>query len=148
MVLSQLPYLNLVSSDPVSGAMTLALVSNGTTARYFSSSDGLTFTGSHYTQETLTQNTADREFILTDTTGRRLRFHNFSSALPNPVPLAQQGEFKSFTDPYGTVLTAARDANGKLTEVTRATGSGSAKVTESYLYTFTSTGQVLSVELR
>jgi RHS repeat-associated protein len=127
----QLPFLLQVN-----GMNTLAVVSSGTDARFYDLVNG-SYQARFFVLDQLTYNSANQEFVLTDTAGNQIRFSDFSAGLP----VNQQGQFKSFTDPDGNVTSVtSRTADGKPTEVQRTAGSGSTAVTESYLYTYIASG--------
>ncbi|MBM4017216.1 MAG: hypothetical protein FJ288_02640 [Planctomycetes bacterium] len=96
---------------------------------------------------TLTHFDEDDEFVLVDTTGNVIGFHDWT------VALKKRGQFKSFTDPGGnvtSVLSSTQDGN--IQEVRRYVGSCTEDVLESYYYTYfesgASAGLLSSVELR
>jgi hypothetical protein len=128
-VIGQLPYLLQVDASG-----TLAVVSNGTTARYFDRV-GTSYQPRFYVQDQLTPppGTGPGDFVLTDTVGDQLRFAGFTA----DVPPNDRGQFDSFTDPYGNrTFVTARTPDGKVTEVRRTIGSA----TESYLYRYLPAG--------
>jgi RHS repeat-associated protein len=129
-VVTQLPYLRQDSNNSV------AVISNGTTARTFDLSGG-TYHARFFLQETLADNTGAGEFLLTDTAGNQLCFYDFSTS----VPAAERGLFKSLTDPHGNVTSVvSRNSSGQPTEVQRSNTTGGVTVVESYLYSYLSTG--------
>jgi RHS repeat-associated protein len=139
----QLPYLrqNAAGNE-------IIVITNGTDARYFDQ-NGSTYTPRMYLQETLTHDTANQQFVLTDTQGDVIRFWDFTSTLP----ASQQGQFQSFTDPAGNVTAVvSRNAAGQPTEVHRSGNSGGIPTVESYLYAYygsgPNTGQLAWVTLR
>ena len=90
-VIAQLPYLIHDGSGATAG--TVALIENGHTARLFDNGS----TTRYFLQETLSENTGNKEFTFTDTTGKVMVFNNFDSSLPS----IKRGQLKSITDPAG-----------------------------------------------
>ncbi len=129
---SQLPYLVKYGNGAIS--YTVVAVSNGTTARYFDTTNNSTFTAHYFVQDKLIHDPSDpnKEFVLTDTTGATLKFHNFDASLPE----YQRGQLKLYKDATGQDTTTSRGANGKVTEVWRLVGG----VRDSYVYTYYATG--------
>jgi hypothetical protein len=77
------------------------------------------------------------DFLMTDPNGDTLRFYGFESSLPQ----AQQGTFKSFTDPNGnTISVTSHNTNGQIAEVQRSATTGGVTTTESFLYTYIGRG--------
>jgi RHS repeat-associated protein len=73
------------------------------------------------------------EFCLQDAAGDQIGFSDFQA----PQPPKQQGQFDSFTDPYGNVTrVVSRNADGSPREVQRSATSGATTITESYLYSY------------
>ena len=71
-------------------------------------------------------------YVLSDTAGDVVQFYGFTG-----VPVAQQGQFASYTDPAGNVTTANYDVtSGKLTNLQRTDGT----TTETYAYTYVASG--------
>jgi RHS repeat-associated protein len=121
---------------PVNGPNAIAEVANGATAEYFDLVNGA-YRPSFFDQSTLVYNTSTNQYVLTDEMGDRLRFWGFSPA----IPLAQQGQFVSFTDPGGNVTSVtAYTPGGKIAEVQRGTTTGGTTVTESWLYSYITSG--------
>jgi hypothetical protein len=141
--LAQLPTLSQDSNGAI------AVIGNGTTARFFDYSGGA-YTERFSLQETLADNTAANEFVLTDTTGQQLHFYDFGS----DVPAGRAGRFKSLADPDGnTTSVTPWTADGKPQEVQRSNTSGGTTVVESYLYAYRASpdpnaGRVSNVTLR
>jgi len=141
MVISQQPYVL-----PVDGFSTVALLSNATTARYFDQiGTSNLYAPRFFLQETLEYNVAGGEYIVTDTTGAKLRFYDFFNAT-----VLKRGQFKSYTDASGNVTTAIYSADGRIADVQRTAPSSGA--TESFVYTYVTsgpnTGLIASVTLR
>jgi len=128
---AQLPYLRQNGADNQ-----IIVISDASIARYFNL-NGSTYSSEFYLQETLTHDTADKQFVLTDTTGDVIRFADFDSS----YPAGQQGQFQSFTDPYGNVTAVtSRTTAGTPAEVQRSNTTGGTTTTESFLYTYVSSG--------
>ena len=135
-IVSQLPYL---LKDEFNG--NIAVVSNGTTSRWFNYNAGppVTYIARHYVKDTLTVDGDD--FKLVDSTGQVIRFFGYSTSLP----WAQRGAFKSLTDPHGGTdhVTEVKTWNteGKPTLVERTgTMPGPIAITEKYEYTYYGSG--------
>src|SRR5207237_830808 len=100
-------------------------------------------------KETLTYYIVQQQYMLldayklVDTAGDAIHFW----AWGNGVPAAQRGQFKSATDANGNEVTAAYDAGGALTELTRTSNVGGATTTESLAFT-TASGKVTTATLR
>ncbi len=94
-VTSQLPYLIHDGSGATAG--TVALIESGQTARFFDNGS----TGRYFQQDTLSENTGNKEFTFTDTTGNVMVFNNFDSSLP----AIERGQLKSITDSAGNTTT-------------------------------------------
>ncbi len=130
-VSSQLPYLM-----EASGTNSLVAITNSTTARYFDLVSG-SYQPRYYDQSQLAYNSSTDEYTLTDTSGDVLTFCGFGSTWPT----AQQGQLASFTDPAGNVTSVtSHNTAGQTTEVQRSTTSGANTITESYLYSYISSG--------
>jgi YD repeat-containing protein len=127
---SELPYLAQDSAG------TVAAVSNGTTARFFDP-NGSNYQPRYFLQEQLSHDNTAHTFTLTDASGNRLVFADFNTSLP----ANQRGQLVSLTDPDGNVTqVTSRTTDGKPTEVQRSNTSGGVTTTESYLYTYLSSG--------
>lgn len=89
----------------------------------------------------LTHNTSTNEFVYVDRLGRQFVFYDFS------VTAALQGQFVSFTDPYGQTTAAVYNANNQIISFTQQE-SGSSSSSSSgvpapitvYEYTYLSSG--------
>jgi hypothetical protein len=120
----------------VSGTSTLAVVSNGTTARFFDNSGG-TYTERFFGQDVLTHDGGTDEYVVTTPQGMTFRFGDFSSG----TPADEQGQFVSRTDPYGDVdRVISRNAAGQITEIQRGGSPQSQTVLESWVYTYLGSG--------
>src|SRR5262249_4569675 len=90
-----------------------------------------------FLQEQFSHNTSTKESPLKDTAGPTLLFSDFDFSLP----AKQRGSLKSFTDGNGNVTqVTSRTSDGKPAEVQRSVTVGSTTTTESYLYTYLSSG--------
>jgi len=128
---TQTPYLLSVN-----GSTTLAEIINGTTSAYFDLVSG-TYQPRFFDQSTLVYNSTNNQYVLTDESGDQLVFWGFGGGLS----AAQQGELVSFTDPGGNVTTVtARTASGQIAAVQRSTTTDGQTVTESWLYSYLSSG--------
>jgi hypothetical protein len=128
---SQMPYIQQENNNN-----TMVLISSGTNARFFDGA-GPTYTERYFLQDKLFDNTSAQEFELTDDTGKVLRLYDFSTG----IPTAQQGTFKSLTDQFGNVTSVtSHTAGGQIQEVQSSNAVGSTTVTESYLYTYITSG--------
>src|SRR5208283_44868 len=128
MVDTEMPY--ILQLD---GNNTVAVVTNGSNAEFFTLNGGV-YTPSFYQQETLVD--SGGQFILTDTQGDQVRFNDFSGSVA-----AEQGQFVSFTDPAGNVTgVTAYTSDGQIAEVQRSTTAGGSTITESYLYSYITSG--------
>lgn len=144
MLVEQLP-----SLIQIYGTETLALVSSGTNALYFDQLVDGTYQTRFFSKEQLRHDSFFNEYILTDSTGNQLRFHDFESGFPSP----QVGQLKSFTDPAGDVTLVNRATDGKVADVQRSqTLSTGDLLTESYLFAYLpgsgSAGPLQSVTLQ
>lgn len=127
-VLSQLPYLQSWNDGG-----TLVVITNGINARQFDF-NGSNWVEHHYLQDKLTYNST---LHLTDTTGNLIKFSDFTTG----VPSNQRGQFKSLTDQYGNVTqVTSRTTDGKPTEIQRSTTVNGTTYTESWLYSYISSG--------
>ena len=97
---------------------------------------GGVYTARYYLQNTLTYSSGTGLYTLTDTVGNTMEFYDFSTSLPS----AQRGQVKRRTDAAGNVTDYTYDGNGKLTDYQQATTVGSTTTTESFAYTYLSSG--------
>jgi RHS repeat-associated protein len=115
---------------------TIIVVTGGFDTTYFDLTSG-TYTPRFFSQDRLTHNTSTNEFVYADTLGDTIHFNDFSPGLP----ANQQGSFNSFVDPAGNISqVTARTPDGQITEYQRSTTVNGTTTTESFLYTFVSTG--------
>jgi RHS repeat-associated protein len=134
MIDTQLPYLFLMTYT--ANANTIAAISTGTNARYFDWVNN-NYQEKFFMGDTLTHDGNAHDYTLTDTAGDQIHFYDFSSNWPT----LQQGQFKSFVDPYGNVTqVTSHAANGTVTEVQRSTVSNGNTYTESYAYSYIQNG--------
>jgi hypothetical protein len=123
-------------------------VNSGTGALQFDNQSG-TYVAEFYegSEFVLQPDGSSGDFMLTDPYGDVARFYGFETSLPT----AQQGHLKSFTDPDGNAITT-RYLSGQLAEVQRSATTSGVTTTESFLYTYVSsgfnTGSVQNVTLR
>jgi RHS repeat-associated protein len=128
-VASQMPYLKNYTT-------TLDLISSGSNFRFFDGS-GTTFHERYFFTNSLVQNTTNHDFTLVDGSAKVLKFYDFSSNNPT----LQQGTFESLTDEYGNfTAVTAHTADGKIQEVQSSYTVGSTTITDSYLYTYYTSG--------
>jgi RHS repeat-associated protein len=121
---------------PVNGPNTIAEVANGNTAEYFDLSGGV-YQPRFFSQSTLAYDSSANQYILTDEMGDQLRFWGFDPS----IPLARQGQFVSFTDPGGNVTSVTSyTPSGQISEVQRSTSAGGNTITESWLYSYITSG--------
>jgi RHS repeat-associated protein len=115
---------------------TVILVTNATTSRFYDLVSG-SYVPRFYDQSQLAHNTTTHEFVLLDASGNQLTFADFDSS----VTAAERGALKSFVDPDGnTTSVTSWTTDGHPAEVQRSTTRGSDTITESYLYSYVSSG--------
>ncbi len=130
-LVSQLPYMQSWNNGN-----TVVVITNGVNAREFDANGG-NWVEHFYLQDKLTYNSTAHEFTLTDTTGNQIKFSDFSTSLP----ANQQGQLKSLTDRDGNVTqVTSRTTDGKPAEIQRSTTVNGTTYTESYLYSYISSG--------
>ena len=121
----------------LSGLNTLAIIWNSTHCRILRPGQRQLRGRASSIKTTLPYDSTNHLFILTDSNGNQIRFDDFSTSLP----AFQQGSFESFTDPYGNATSVtSHTTDGKIAEVQRSTTSGGNTYTESYVYTYITTG--------
>jgi RHS repeat-associated protein len=130
MVVTQLPHLRQDTGG------TLALISNGTTIRYFDPNGSGGFTERYYGLDTLVPDAGNHQYILIDTLGDQVRFSDFTTT----YTAAQQGTFAQYQDPNGNTASVTSYTGGKPAEIQRALGGGLSPVTESYQYSYVASG--------
>jgi RHS repeat-associated protein len=134
-VISQLPYLRQSGGY---GSTTIAAISDGTTAHLFDYNFGSgSYLPRYFLQEKLTEDTGAKEFVLTDTTGARITFHNFDLTLP----ANKKGQFKKYVDPAGNEISVTSySADNKPAELQRTATFGGVTTTESYQFSYVPSG--------
>ena len=89
------------------------------------------------TEYTLKPDGSGGDFVLTDSYGDQLRLYGFESGLPT----AEQGQFKSFTDSFGNVISVtSHTSSGLVSEVQRSATVNGTTTVESFLFTYNTTG--------
>jgi YD repeat-containing protein len=132
MIDTQLPYM---TQGNTSGS-TVAVVTGGTNARTFDNVSG-TYYEHEFLADSLVHNSGTSDFTLTDTTGRKINFYDFSTS----YPANQRGAFESLTDPGGNVTSVtAHTSSGNVQEVQRSSIQGTTTITDSWLYTYITSG--------
>jgi RHS repeat-associated protein len=140
--ISQIPYLTQPTSS------TVAVVTSAINIRNYDLV-GSNYVPREFVQDTLVHTTSPAEFVFTDTAGDQIHFYDFSTSLP----ANQRGMFKSLSDPDGNATSVTSwTGDGKPAEVQRSTTSGGVTTTESFLYTYitsgTNAGKMSNVTLR
>jgi hypothetical protein len=110
---------------------------------------GSNYAARDFLQDTLTADTSNNQFVLTDPHGGQLRFWDFSTNVADN----QQGQFQSYTDVAGNVTQVTSETSDNLVaEVQSAVTVGSTTITESYALDYVSSGvnsgMIESVTLR
>jgi RHS repeat-associated protein len=149
---SQLPQL-----IPAYGTTTLALISDGMTARYFDQLE----TGLYYTRiesldfetlhgtervqdEFIAYDEANDQYVLTDTSGAQIRFEGFADWRS----AAQRGRFFSYAGPDGVVTSVTDESSdGHVHTIQRSVTVGTTTVVDSFEYSYTA-GLLQSVTWR
>src|SRR5262249_22119788 len=75
-------------------------ITSGTNARFFTTSDGVHYTGRFWIGDKVTKSITVEEFALEDTTGAVLVFYGFQG-----VPSRKQGQLRWYIDSGGNVTT-------------------------------------------
>jgi hypothetical protein len=120
---AQFPFLRASGNE-------IAVITNGVNARFFQGSGG-TYTELLYLQESLLDDVAHEQFVLTDSMGDVIRFWDFSA------PAGEQGQFDSFTDPGGNrIAVTSRTSDGKPSVVQRTDNTNGVSTVESYAYSY------------
>src|SRR5262249_9058178 len=105
---AELPYLVKDGMSPTSG--NVAVLEGHGAARVLYTGSSARF----FLPESLSQDTGNKEFTLTDSTGDVIKFNNFDMSLPSN----ERGTLKSITDPAGNVTTVtAYTSDGKPQEL-------------------------------
>jgi YD repeat-containing protein len=115
---------------------TLILINNGDTAFYYDLVKGV-YQPRINDGSKLTYNSSNDTYTLIDTSGDTIVLDGFGTSwLP-----AQRGQFASFTDPYGTQMAViSYTSDGHVAEMQRSATSNGTTTTESWLYSYLSTG--------
>jgi RHS repeat-associated protein len=125
-LITQLPHLRQDAGG------TLTEVANSFNVRYFDW-NGSAYVARFWVQDTLAADTANHQYIQTDTNADLIYYNDFSSS----VPANERGVFKSFVDANGNVASVtAWTSDGKVQEIQRSNGS----LVESYLYSYLASG--------
>jgi RHS repeat-associated protein len=117
---------------------------------WFDPAGGSSYTPEFFSQDQLSSSGTGSSsiFTWTDTKGEVTTFHGFDPAIPAP----ERGQLASYSDAAGNVTSGSYDTSGNLTEITRTSGTGSTALTESYLYSYltsgVNSGKVSSITLR
>ncbi|WP_439623362.1 RHS repeat-associated core domain-containing protein [Gemmata sp.] len=115
---------------------TIVEVSNGTTARFFDTVSG-GYVARRADATALAHDTVNHVFVLTDGTGARVTFYDFSAT----HAAGKRGRFAGYEDAAGNVVTVvSSDADGRATEIQKTVPSGATTETESYLYAYSGSG--------
>ncbi len=128
---------------------TLAVVSNGTTARFYDLIGG-SYSGRFSDPSALTHDTTNHLFVLTDSTGAMTTFYDFSSShaagkrgrfAGYADPAGKRGRFAGYADPAGNAVgVVSSNGGGQPTEVQQSATAGGVTVTESYLFAYYTAG--------
>jgi hypothetical protein len=116
------------------------VISSASTARHFDASGENAWSARHYRPETIRY--ANSEYVLSDSTGKRLVFNDLDAGTSYYL----RGQLKCVIEAGSTatgctagasgVTMVTRGQDGKVTEISRSTGSGPTKITDSYLYSY------------
>lgn len=114
----------------------LAVVSNGTTARTYDLIGG-SYASRSSDQTVLTHDTTNHLFVLTDSTGAKTTFYDFSTS----HAAGKRGRFAGYADPAGNAVgVVSSNGAGQPTEVQQSATAGGVTVTESYLFAYYTSG--------
>jgi YD repeat-containing protein len=119
----------------VNGNDTVAVVASSGTAYLFDLFGGA-YNERYGGAENLVHDTTDGWFVLTDGTGQTFTFYDFSGG----TPTGRGGKFISMTDANGDVTSVTSWSSGLPTEIQQTTGSGFSQLTNSFVYTYVSSG--------
>ncbi len=117
----------------------IMVVSSATAALWFDPGQNGTYVAEFYegTEYNFKTDGTSGDFLLNDPQGDTIRFYGFETT----IPLAQRGQFKSFTDPNGNVINVtSHSTNGQIAEIQRSATTNGVTTTESFLYTYLSSG--------
>src|SRR5215813_5867861 len=126
-MIAQLPYLQQSGN-------TVIVISNAMTARYFDWNFMQSkYVPRYFMNDKLSEDTTNKEFTLTDTTGNRIIYHNFSGLLP----ANKRGQFKKLIDPAGNEIAVTNwTADDRPAEIQRSGTAGTDTTTESFVFTY------------
>ncbi len=131
MVFTQLPHLLQGSGG------TIEAIANGTTVRYFDPDGFGGYTERYYGLDTLSVDYSGTTITETDPRGDQITFNGFASS----VPVNERGAFSQFNDPNLNYLAVTSwTTAGEPGEIQYHAYSGTGSVTESYLYSYLSSG--------
>jgi RHS repeat-associated protein len=120
----------------VNGNNSIAMVSNATTAHFFDST-GSAYAGRFGDTSTVSHDTTNGVFIVTDGTGQKYTFYDYSMGTPS----GRAGKLKSMTDANGNLTQVTSwNSSGQPTEVQQTEGSGSSAITSSFVYSYVASG--------
>jgi hypothetical protein len=113
------------------------VVGSAASPRYFDQQPGGSYTESFYLGDTLSYDSTNDQYLLTDEQGGRMTFWGFGSS----TPTNKHGQLQNYTDPAGNVVAVtSQTSDNKIAEVQRSGSQGGSTVTESYLYSYVSSG--------
>ena len=110
---------------------TLCVITSIYNAEWFQLS-GSSYTPLFGVQKTLTAPSGSNEFVLTDRTGTKLKFYDFTVT-------GKAGQFKSYTDEYGHEFLASVGTDGRVLAFEMASAGNTCR----YSYVYPDTGDVL-----
>ena len=96
-----------------------------------------TYAPRYFVKDTLTEDTTNKEFVYTRLDGSKLKFFNWDVS----IPVAKQGKFKSFIDPYGHETVASYDASDRISSFVQGTTT-----TSGYYYDYYTTGDTTRLQ--
>ena len=127
-----------IYSTETSGAVNSIIAMDGNVTVPFTYSGGA-YQAQDFSLDTLSYDTTNDHFFLTDTAGDVIEFYGFGSA----TPAAQRGQFKLISDSAGNAAAASYDSSGRLNEVDLIPSGGT--TVDQYLYTYgSSTSQLVT----
>jgi len=130
----ELPYLvnaNPDPGDPNKGKICVVRIINDALWFVYDAGSG-GYMPKFFTEEKLTHDAVAKEFLLTDTAGRRTKFFNFDAT----IPADKRGQFKSYTDAFGRETTASYGVNNLIGSFVQSFGGRNA----GYFYDYYSSG--------
>jgi hypothetical protein len=112
---------------------TVVVTSTSVSARTFQRQGDGSYLAPFYLKDTLTHDTVNHQFVLTDEAGDRLTFWDYDAS----IPALRQGQLQSFTDPDGNLTQVVAWTTGdQVAELRRTSTSGGVTVDESYAYSY------------